>query len=1305
MTFSMDTLKKNPGTAFPPEAAALLPMLRLRDAVRLKRAWHRLRNSPEPPSSEHLEHWLDEVRAAAERSLRPVAERLLIEFPESLPIVAHRAELVAAIRDNPVVIVAGATGSGKTTQLPKMALMAGLGRTGRIGCTQPRRIAASSLARRLAAECGADYGREVGSKVRFDDRTGDDTVIKFMTDGILLAETRDDPDLLQYDCIILDEVHERSLNIDFLLGYLKKLLSRRRNLKLVIASATLEAERFAAFFDHAPFFEVEGRLFPIEDCYMPPAADEDLSENIARAAEFLGEMDPRGDILVFLPGEREIRDAAELLNGRRFRRTEILPLFGRLSAAEQNRIFTPGNLRRIILSTNVAETSLTIPGIRFVIDSGLVRLSRYNPRTRIQELRVETVSRASMRQRRGRCGRLADGICVHLYSENDAANMAEYTDPEIKRTALAGVILQMAALKLGPIEQFPLVDPPAPALIREGYRTLHDLGALDGDHRLTECGRNLARLPLDPHLGKMLEAGFARKVLPQITVIAAFLSIPDPRERPFEKVQAADAAHRRWASERSDFAAALALYGELETLKADGMSNSGLRRFAEKNFLNYRRLREWRNLVEDLREIASEVGWSMPENTNLAPYDYDGLHLALLSGLPRHLGCFDREEKNYFDMAGKRFRIFPGSGLARRKKPPEFLLTFALVETSQVFGRCCAEARPEWLETVAPWLCTPVYDQVRFDPESGFVYARERLTAGRLLIHPGRRRHYGPVAPAEARKVFVRDALARGLIAPEPARGIGWLEDYLAERRKLAEFERKIRRPEMVLDEAALEAYFLETLPEDCWSLKNLKAHWLRFRKSFAPPAGVAVQEGSERWLVPEDYPDELVFAGVKFPLAYRFEPGEASDGITLAARADAVNLLPGWALDYLVPGYLPEKLELWLKSLPRADRQKIQPLSGWIGDFLSRCRAGKLFTGQPLADLVSDVLAESGVAARPAALAEVRLPEYLRMKIAVLGEDGATREVLHEVPAAGQGGGSKLSAALPLAMRLRVPAVGQWPAPGVLPESAAMGQGGQGAYPALTAAPDGKVGVELYLKEEEAHYRHDDGLCALMRLQLQGLLTAVRRDFKLPAELEKRWFKAPGETRNWRDDLLDTAIRQSLGTPEERWLIRAEGSFRTRREAARLKVSKTADELLARLTEWGERTAKLEQLLKRVPADAYGASDLKRQMAFLFRSGFLRHDAWHEEYPRYLRGMELRLQRMIADARRDAAKGAELEPYLERFYLAAENRPELQLSPLLEEFWLLLEEARLRIYAPDVSLQRKCSAAVLEERWETLRY
>ena len=1297
------------------ELEKLLRHARLSDSVRLKREWNQLGLRELPPESTlpdalniSVKRLLERAQKAAERSLEALAGKLQLDLPEELPIASRQQEIVELIKNHQVLIVAGATGSGKTTQLPKLALAAGCGRLGRIGCTQPRRLAASSLARRAAQEMQAEFGCEVGYKVRFDDHTSENTVVKFMTDGILLAETRDDPDLLQYDCIMLDEVHERSLNIDFLLGYLKRLLKRRRNLKVIISSATLESAQLSEFFDQAPFLEIAGRTYPIEDYYMEPYKDEDLSEHVARAVEFITELDPWGDILVFLPGEREIRDANELLTGRRYKHTELLPLFGRLSAAEQNRIFSRGQQRRIVLATNVAETSLTIPGIKYVIDSGLVRLARYNPRTRIQELQVEFIAQASMRQRRGRCGRLEDGICVHLYSEDDAARAVAYTDPEIKRSSLAGVILQMASLKLGRIDTFPLVDPPAPALIRDGYRTLEDLGAIDSSGRLTACGWTLSSLPLDPQLGKMLDTAARHKVLRQIIVIAAFLSIPDPRERPFEKTQAADTAHKQFASEKSDFCAALNLYEALEKVYQQNSSNSALRRFALSNFLNYRRVREWRNLVEDLSNMALEHSWEdVLSEAPLLEFNYDTLHQTLLAGLPRQLGCFDREQKNFFDMSGKRFKIFPGSGLAKRKSNPPWLLSFALVETSQVFARCCAEAKPEWLLSVAPHLCTPVYDQAHYSPQSGFVSARERITCGRLLIHPGRQRHYGPVDPAESRKIFIREALLGNQLDEHAIKGVRWLEKYLQSARKVRKFELKTRRPEMLFDEEALNEFFLRELPENFYSVQEIKNHWKRFHRSFDVPESLLWQ----RELLPDDpegdYPDELTFCNVTFPLEYTFAPGEERDGITLIADEESVKLLPEWALEALVPGFLSEKLEFYLKSLPRKERQKIAPMHDFIRQFTVSWKNGTIFNGRSLGEALADELSKVGVTVNSNAFADVPMPEFLKMKLLIIDADGREIEYLDAVPIL-ERSGSKVSAALPAAGNYTAPPDKAFPQVPSLPESIQLtGKSDEMAYPALFADSDGLVGAAVYLKLAEARFRHDQGLCALLKLQLPGLFTAIRRDFKLSSQDEKLFFKASSEhlNFNWKDQLLDSAILKALGSADERWQIRSKAQFDHAREAARSRFARCGEELFDTLQDLFAAAGRIRLLLKKLPGSAPAVADISQQLEFYFRPGFLGYPVWYERCKRYLRGIELRLQRAIANPQQDRIKLEPLELYAERLLLALNNVPELALTPALYEFMLLFEELRLSVFAPEVRTLQKVSLEIVRKNWEQLRY
>jgi ATP-dependent helicase HrpA len=752
-------------------------------------------------------------------ALKPIAGRISYSFPENLPITNHVDNIRDALQRHQTVIVCGTTGSGKTTQLPKIALAIGQGRYGRIGCTQPRRLAATAMARRVASELNVQCGREVGYQVRFDNRTGADTVIKFMTDGILLAETQNDGDLLQYDTLIIDEAHERSLNIDFILGYLKNLLHKRLDLKIVISSATLDAENFSRFFNNAPVIAVEGRAYPVDDFFLPPEEDEDLSAHIGRAVRWISEIDRRGDILVFLPGEREIREAADLLHGWNLAHTEVLPLFARLSMSGQQRVFSPGPGRRIILATNVAETSITIPGVHYVIDSGFVRLSRFNPRNQIQELQIEQVSQAGARQRRGRCGRIAAGVCVYLYEKEKLEASQPYTDPEIRRTCLAGVILQMAMLGLPPIERFPFLDAPQPALIREGYRTLRDIGAIDNAGRITGEGRQIAAMPLDPRLAKTICYARNCKVLPEIMVISAFLSIQDPRERPSEQRQAADQAHCQWRDENSDFISILKLWNFVQN-EAAGMSNSAIHKLCRRNFLNYNRIREWKNLYLDLCEAVSDEEWGVSTAAGIEQdeFNYDMIHKALLSGIPGNIGMYDREEQIFIGAGNRKFHIFPGSGLFKKKPVPPWVMAFALVSTAKVFARQAAVIKPEWIEEVAPHLCTVIYENAVWDKAAGFVFAREKVIFGGLVINGGRRVHYGKVCPDEARIIFIREAMVPGEINSSGK----WLKNHLLMLKTINALEEKIRRPGVLLDTDAIFAHFNHALPPQACSAKSL---------------------------------------------------------------------------------------------------------------------------------------------------------------------------------------------------------------------------------------------------------------------------------------------------------------------------------------------------------------------------------------------------------------------------------------------------------------------------------------------------
>ncbi len=1241
------------------------------------------------------------LQQAVERNLGQYADRLPVAYPPELPLTAKVAEIKEALECSPVVIVCGSTGSGKTTQLPKIALELGRGRAGRIGCTQPRRLAATAMARRVAAELQVELGREVGSQVRFDDRTGEATVIKFMTDGILLAETRHDPDLLQYDTLIIDEVHERSLNIDFILGYLKDLLRRRRDLKVVISSATLDAGHFSDFFNRAPVVTVEGRTYPVEDCFLPPEEDEELSGQVARAVEFVSELDRSGDILVFLPGEREIRDAVDVLSGRRYPNTEVLPLYARLSMGDQQKIFSPGRQRRIILATNVAETSVTIPRIHYVVDSGLARISRYNPRTQIQELQIEQISQASARQRRGRCGRVGEGICVYLYSEEVLQRSVPYTDPEIRRTSLAGVILQMALLGLPRIEKFPFLDPPPANLIRDGVRTLEDIGAIDDHGRITRNGWTIAGLPIDPQLARMILEAEKRKVLPEMIVIVAFLSILDPRERPADQQQAADQAHRQWRDERSDFLGILKLWNFLQQELRGGLSYGGLRRLCRRNFLNYNRIREWFNLVGDLTDAVRECRWkAAAEKVVFERISADLIHLSILAGIPRNVGCFDREYLYYRGTGGRKFYLFPGSALFKQKPVPAWIVTFALVETTRIYARQNAVIKPEFIEQAAPHLCTPVYSNVQFDPASGFVYAREQVTFGGLLVHNGRRVHYGKLRPAEAREVFLREGLLTG--------------DYHSDHRVLKRHRRllerlnaleiKVRRPGTILDTEAMYEHLAGLLGPEICSIKALEealdADPELARRLVMPDA--AAMQVQLRPVLPEEYPDEMTFAGHRFRLRYAFEPGEKEDGVLLLVPTAELNLLDAAALEYGVPGYLPEKVELLLKSLPKELRQRCMPLAGCAREYIAVWRQGKLRPGAGLLTTLSEFLeARVGRPVLEREFSPERLPQYLTLRVAELNREGRVVAIHDEVPAAARCG-SRLSAAVAGVGMWVLSGCDDWPG-AAMPESVSLPPDAERlAYPAVVDE-ETAVGRQLFLDLAEAQEMHRAGIVRLFKLQQANLIKFIRRDFKLPPALRLDFFAAdPG--KNYLDDLLDWSISTAFGG-RDLWSIRSGEAYRTRRELARERLGAAAMKHQEMLVALHEQYAPLMALIRKMERTTPGVCrDLLRQLKFLFRPGFLRCEVALERYPRYLRGAWLRAGRINSAPHKDDAKLEPLEPLIERFHLAALGVEHPERSPQLVCFFLALQELRLAQFAPEVRTLEKVSVQKLQALWDELR-
>ncbi len=1284
-----------------------------------------------------VDRGLAEVEKALARSRGLVARRrerpVTLDYPPSLPVVERREEILAALRDHQVVVVAGETGSGKTTQLPKLCLELGLGRRGLIGHTQPRRLAARSVATRLAEEMAVPLGDQVGYQVRFTDQSGDDTLVKLMTDGILLAETRHDPDLRRYEAIIIDEAHERSLNIDFLLGYLKRLTARRPDLKVIITSATIDVERFAEHFGNrdaqgeprpAPVVEVSGRTYPVEVHYRPlvrEADDEEdrtLQEGILHAVEEVERIErekrwfhgPR-DILVFLPGEREIRETADTLRRADLRGTEILPLYARLSNAEQNRVFAPHAGRRIVLSTNVAETSLTVPGIRYVIDPGLVRISRYSYRSKIQRLPVEPISQASADQRKGRCGRVAEGVCIRLYDEEDFLSRSAFTDPEIRRTNLASVILSMLSLKLGDIEAFPFVDPPDSRFVSDGFRLLFELGAVDAGNRLTPIGRKLSRLPIDPRLARMVLAGAEQGGLREVLIVVAGLAVQDPRDRPADRRQAADQAHRRWQDPDSDFMALLNLWDGFEAAR-ETLSGNRLRRWCKDHYLNYLRLREWHDTFRQLRQLLRDMEievpppapWPAPEEGDPEQARQEArrrhaatLHRALLPGLLSHLGLAT-ENREYLGARNRKFVIHPGSGLA--KKSPKWLMAFELVETTRLFARTVAKIDPQWIEPVADHLVKRSYAEPHWEMKRAQVVASEQVTLFGLPIVAGRRVHYGPIAPAEARELFIRRALVEGEFRTRGA--------FFAHNRALVEevedLEDRARRRDILVDEETLFAFYDERLPEGIHNGKGFEA-WRKQAEASDPDvlkfdrAALLAREASE--VTQADYPDELVLGGVRYPLAYHFSPGAPDDGVTLTVPAAMLPQLPLARLEWLVPGLLREKCIALMKSLPKAVRRQVVPIPDWVDAALEALVPDDV----PLTEALGEFLRRrTGVRVHPDDWQLDQLEPHLVMNLKVVGHDGSVlgqgrdaRELERRFEAAaGQG-----ARALAEEARLEAPVAGLPEAP--LPESRVTSQAGirVEAYPALV--PDGEAfRVELFDHPDKAREAHRDGVVRLARQRLPEVVRAIERLKGL--ETCALLFAKVGSKRQLGEDLVTAVFRQGVAVSP---LPRSAGELEARLAEAREALVPLAEAHLATLEAALKGHLAVTKALKGNLSLALALvySDLKAQMARLVHPGFISEAGeWLEEYPRYMEAALIRLEKAPRERMRDQMHMQEVQAFEAR--LAARRESERRGGiddPALVAFGWWIEELRVSLFAQQLGTKFPVSVKRLEKRWAEL--
>jgi len=1239
-----------------------------------------------------------------------------LEYPEELPVSARRADIAAAIAKHQVVIVCGETGSGKTTQLPKILLELGRGVAGLIGHTQPRRIAARATAARIAQELKTELGGAVGYKIRFNDKSSPRSYIKLMTDGILLAETQGDRELRQYDAIIIDEAHERSLNIDFLLGYLKQLLPRRPDLKLIVTSATIDAERFSRHFSGAPVIEVSGRLYPVEVRYRPPAAAKtagaaaaqrpgagevrDLADAIVDAVDETARCGS-GDVLVFLPGEREIREAAEALRKHHPPQTEILPLYARLSAAEQERVFKPHGGRRIVLATNVAETSLTVPGIRYVVDPGEARIKRYSYRSKVEQLQVEKISQASANQRAGRCGRVAAGVCIRLYDEDGYKARPAYTEPEILRSSLAGVILRMKSLHLGEIEDFPFLDPPLPKAISDGYGLLTELGAVDAANDLTETGRQLARLPLDPCIARMILAAKAEGSLTEVLIIAAVLSLQDPRERPLERAGAADAAQLKFDDEKSDFLSWLKLWKFYQEALAHKKSNRKLMELCREHFLSYNRMREWRDIHGQLHTFVTELGWKPSEKEA----SYAQIHRALLAGLLGNVGCKSEDSEHYLGARGIKFLIHPGSGVG--KKAGRWIMAAEITETTRLYARCVARIEPEWLEDIGAHLVRRHQYEPHWEKKPARVAAFERATLYGILLYAQRRIHYGPLDPEEARRIFIRQALVEGEYETRAP--------FFQHNRKLIHdietLEHKSRRPDVLVDEELIYAFYDSLVPAGIHNGAAFE-HWRREAEAGEPKLLYLKREDLMRHeaagITTAQFPHALSLGGRDYALEYLHDPGNARDGLTLTVPLIALNQLSVKPCDWVVPGLLKEKVALLAKTLPQKLRHKLGPLPQFAEQFVAAMAARQLQPREelPLAEAVARYAREELNLVLPLdAFRPELLPAHLSMNFLVVDEHGRQlamgRNLAQLRAELGEQAGEQFSAiAQPKAALSGITA---WSF-GELQEIMEIRQGAQTliGYPALVDRGD-SVDLEVLDAPQKARELHRDGLRRLFMLQLKEQTKYLEKNLPGLRDMGMQ-FLAFGDAAALREQLLRVSFdRACMAEP----LPATEADFLKRCDEGRTRLTLLAQEI-CRLAGsiLGEHQA-LQKKLQGLKSLPQPAREIEEQLAHLLTKNFIAATAWErlQHFPRYLKAVALRLEKLRADPARDARWSAEFNP-LWQMWLREDLKQRKQgvADPQLEQFRWLLEELRVSLYAQELRTPVPVSVKRLQKMWQAMR-
>ncbi|WP_374359242.1 ATP-dependent RNA helicase HrpA [Pseudoduganella danionis] len=1332
----------------------------------------------------------EQAAREAERLFRnPLPE---ISYPEDLPVSGRRHEIAEALQGHQVIIVSGETGSGKTTQLPKICLELGRGQKGLIGHTQPRRIAASSTAKRIAQELGAPLGVHVGFKVRFADTLTKGASVKLMTDGILLAETQTDPLLKNYDTIIIDEAHERSLNIDFLLGYLKQLLPRRPDLKVIITSATIDADRFARHFGTpekpAPVIEVSGRLYKVEVRYRPIDSDvpnpalanaEGKGQRTAAAREKRDLIDAvvdgvdevarigSGDVLVFLPGEREIRDVAEALRKHHPPHVEILPLFARLSAEEQERVFRTTNARRIVLATNVAETSLTVPGIRYVVDAGLARVKRYSYRNKVEQLQIEPIAQSAANQRAGRCGRVADGVCIRLYDEQEFLQRPKFTEPEILRSSLASVILRMKTLHLADVETFPFIEPPLARAIADGYQLLQELGAVDEYNQITPLGKKLAKLPLDPRVGRMILAAQDNVCLDEMLIIASALSVQDPRDRPMEHQQAADEAHKKFADEKSEFLSYLKIWKWFENAIEHKKTNRQLMDNCRTNFLSQLRLREWRDVHSQLLTIVKEQGWRLNE----APATYENLHLALLTGLLGNIGFKSDDEPGagYLGARGIKFNIWPGSSLL--KKPGKWVMAAELVDTTRLYARCVAQIQPEWLEKVGGHLLKKSWGEPRWEKRAAQVTASERATLYGLVVYSQRRINYGQFNPSEAREIFIRDALVGG--------DYDTRAPFFAHNHKLVKeienLEHKSRRLDVLVDDELIAAFYDKLLPADIVNGAGFEK-WHKQATLDNPKLLYLIRDELMRHeaagVTTDLFPKTMAVTGLELQLTYHFEPGSVRDGVTMAVPLYALNQLPRERCEWLVPGMLKEKVHLLLKSLPQKLRRHCVPLPDYAARFCERVQeAGSFGRGDLIDAIIADIRAQITISVLTSDFKPETLPAHHFMNFKVIDEHGRqldmgrnlatlqaefgtqARESFQKMAEANGGQGVSMRALstsggkVPAKTPVQYGAAAAQPAPKAGAAAATAGaKSGQaqpaagagnaasgsstangitlngltswtfGELPELLEIVQGKLtligfpalvdkgthcDLEVFDDPTVAARTHRAGLRRLFALQMKDQIKFIEKSIPNLQQMGMQ-FMSMGTQEELREQIIQKAL--DIACLQDPLPLDA-ASFAKRKDEGKSRLVLLVNEIARLLSQVLTEFHGMPKRLQGLPAAV--ASDMQAQLQGLVNKRFLMDNEYSQlaHFPRYLKAMNVRIEKLRGDPSRDAKQMAEWQQAAQLYQRAARDKSAgRNTDPKMVEFRWMLEELRVSLFAQELRTPMPVSVKRLQKVWESMQ-